>query len=137
MRRNSNARFLKSGKIWISCMHKVRFRMMSLIKRNIHKTFEDPRRIYEPLRGRNTFDQISIREHRKRDLKFEYTIMFVAETRENFNNTLRSTLKKILYLHPPKHELLNQFLIKTLNQPYYLVDSTKKFSQIIPFSRLN
>ena len=38
-------------------------------------------------------------------------------------------LKKILYLHPPKHALLNQLLIKQLNQPYYLVDSTKKFSQ--------
>ena len=74
-------------------MHKVRFRMMSLIKRNIHKTFEDPRRSYEPLRGGNTFDQISIREHRKTNLKFEYTIMFVAEIRENFNNTLRSKHK--------------------------------------------
>ena len=35
-------------------------------------------------------------------------------------------LKKILYLHPPKHELLNHLLIKSLNQPYYLVDSTKQ-----------
>ena len=39
------------------------------------------------------------------------------------------TLKKILYLNPPNHALLNQLLIKQLNQPYYLVDFTKKFSQ--------
>ena len=36
------------------------------------------------------------------------------------------TLKKILYLNPPKHELLNHLLIKSLNQPYYLVDFTKQ-----------
>ena len=38
----------------------------------------------------------------------------------------KHTLKKILYLHPPKHALLNKLLIKQLNRPYYLVDSTKK-----------
>ena len=27
--------------------------------------------------------------------------------------------------YPPKHELLNQILIKSLNQPYYLVGSPK------------
>ena len=50
----------------------------------------------------------------------------------NFRITLqilKYTLKKILYQHPPKHALLNQLLIKQLNQPYYSVDSTKKFSQ--------
>ena len=40
-----------------------------------------------------------------------------------------STLKKILYPHPPKHELLNQ--------PYYVVDSTKKFSQITLINRFD
>ena len=44
------------------------------------------------------------------------------------------TLKKIIYLHSPKHELLNQLLIKSLNQPYYLVDSTKNFCQMALFS---
>ena len=52
--------------------------------------------------------------------------------KRNQNN---ATLKKILHLNPPKHEFLNQLLIKSLNQPYYLVDSTKKFSQITLFSR--
>ena len=37
-----------------------------------------------------------------------------------------STLKKILYLNPPKHGLLNQLLVKSFNQPYYLVDSTEQ-----------
>ena len=36
------------------------------------------------------------------------------------------TLKKILYLHPAKHELLNHLFIKSLNQPHFLVDSTKQ-----------
>ena len=40
-----------------------------------------------------------------------------------------TTLKKILYLHPPIHALLNQLLIKSLTQTYYLVDSTKNFNQ--------
>ena len=39
---------------------------------------------------------------------------------------IKTTLKKILYLHPPKHGLLNHLLIKSLNQPHYLVDSTKQ-----------
>ena len=37
--------------------------------------------------------------------------------------------KSYRYLYPPKHELLYQLLIKSLNQPYYLVDCTKNFSQ--------
>ena len=49
--------------------------------------------------------------------------------RKNKSYISKITLKKILYLNPPKHELLNHLLIKQLNQPYYLVDSTKKFSQ--------
>ena len=47
----------------------------------------------------------------------------------NLHQSMSCTLKKILYLHPPKHALLNQLLIKQLNQPYYSVGSTKKFSQ--------
>ena len=44
------------------------------------------------------------------------------------SNNFTYTLKIILYLNPPKHELLNHLLIKSMNQPYYFVDSTKKFS---------
>ena len=41
---------------------------------------------------------------------------------------LMFTLNKILYIQQLKPELLNQLLIKSLNQTYYLVDSTKQFS---------
>ena len=37
-----------------------------------------------------------------------------------FKNT-----EKNLIPNPPEHALLNQLLIKQLNQPYYLVNSTK------------
>ena len=47
-----------------------------------------------------------------------------------------STLKRILYLHPPNHALLNQLLIQQLNQPYYLVDSTKSLVKITLLSRI-
>ena len=55
-----------------------------------------------------------------------------AETPSNLNSLWAlyasglDTLKKILFLNPPKHELLNHLLMKSLNQPYYLVDSTKQ-----------
>ena len=39
-------------------------------------------------------------------------------------------LKKNLYLHPAKHELLNKLLNKPSNQTKYLENSTKKVSQI-------
>ena len=42
-----------------------------------------------------------------------------------YSRVAYTTLKKILHLHPPKYEILNQLVIKSLNQPYYLVDSTK------------
>ena len=58
-------------------------------------------------------------------------------TKESGHGVLFYTLEKILYLHPPKHDLFNQLLIESLNQPYYLVDSNKKFSQITLFSKLD
>ena len=65
----------------------------------------------------------------------KYLFTFLDSEVRMLQPRLLPTLKKISYLHLSKYELLKQLLIKSLNQPYYLKDSTKQFSENTLFSR--
>ena len=72
-----------------------------------------------------TFVRIRSSKHDISDAESQACTYYILKD-EIFRNSCKTTLKKILYLNPPKHELLNHLLIKSMTQPYYLVDSTKQ-----------